>query len=99
MKLILKKATASAATLFAPALFVMTAPVAHADEYCITNGAQAAHGCGYSTMEQCRAASSSIGGICALAPSAQSPSDALAYQPKQPNTRSKPHPKKEPAER
>ena len=96
MKLISKKATASAATLFVSALFVMTAPVAHADEYCITNGAQAAHGCGYATMEQCRAASS---GICALAPSAQSPSDALAYQAKQPNTPSKPHPKKEPAER
>jgi Protein of unknown function (DUF3551) len=98
MKLILKKATASAATLFASALFVMTAPVAPADEYCITNGAQAAHGCGYSTMEQCRAASSSIGGICALALSAQSPSDALAYQPSQIHEASLTQ-KKEPAKR
>jgi hypothetical protein len=82
-----KKIPALAAALFTFAFLVMTAPVAHADEYCITNGAQVAHGCGYPSMETCRAASSGVGGICAPAPSAQSPSDALAYQPKQRHSR------------
>jgi Protein of unknown function (DUF3551) len=52
-----KKVSASAAALFAVAFLMMTAPAIHADEYCITNGAQVAHGCGYASMEQCRAAS------------------------------------------
>jgi len=87
MKPTSKKFIASAATLFTFAFFVMTAPTAQADDYCITNGAQAAHGCGYQTMEACRAASSGIGGSCALNPSAKKPSDALGYQQKQPNSR------------
>jgi hypothetical protein len=86
MKPTSKTFTASAATLFAFALFVMTAPAVQAEDYCITNGAQAAHGCGYPSMEACRAASAGIGGMCAeLSPT---PSNALAYQPKQPHARS-----------
>lgn len=46
-----KTFVASAATLFASAFLMMTAPAAQAEEYCITNGAQAAHRCGYPTME------------------------------------------------
>jgi len=89
--------TASAATLFAFAFFVMTAPAVHADDYCITNGAQAAHGCGYPTMEACQAASAGIGGQCAAAASSsKNPSDALAYQPKQPRSRSALRPRKQP---
>jgi hypothetical protein len=87
-KMKLKTFTASAATLFTFALFVMTAPTAHADDYCITNGAQTAHGCGYPSMETCRAASAGIGGTCAAAPSSKNPSDALGYQSKQPHSRS-----------
>jgi len=96
MKPISKMITAPAATLFTFAFFVMTAPAVHADEYCITNGAQAAHGCGYPSMEVCRAASSGIGGMCASAPIAQSPSNALAYHPKQPRSRNEPHAAKKP---
>src|SRR5512142_3385038 len=77
-----KTFVASAATLFASAFLVMTAPAARADDYCITNGAQAAHGCGYPTMEACRAAADGIGGVCAQSSGAKT-SDALAYQPKQ----------------
>src|SRR5882724_11801168 len=98
-----KKFTASAATLFTFALLVMTAPTARADDYCITNAAQAAPGCGYPTMETCRAASAGIGGSCSLSSSAKSYSDAknasdsLAYQPKQPHSRSGLRSRKEPA--
>jgi hypothetical protein len=72
----------SAATLFASAFLVLTAPTAKAEDYCITNGAQAAHGCGYPTMETCRAAAGGIGGVCAQSGGAKT-NDALAFQPKQ----------------
>ena len=61
MKPASKNFAASAAALFTFALFVMTAPTARADDYCITNGAQVANGCGYPTMEACQARSSGIG--------------------------------------
>jgi hypothetical protein len=82
------KLSLSAAALFTFA-FVMAAPAARADDYCITNGAQAAHGCGYSSMEACRAAASGIGGMCSQSGgSSASPSDAMA---KVHHGRSKPH--------
>ena len=87
MTLASKKFAASAATLFTFAFFVMTASTAQADDYCITNGAQAAHGCGYQTMEACQAASAGIGGTCSLSSSSKNPSDSLAYQAKQSHSR------------
>src|SRR6267378_7169618 len=78
MKPTSKKFIASAATLFTFAFFVMTASTAQADDYCITNGAQTAHGCGYPTMETCRAASAGIGGTCSLASSSKDSSDSMA---------------------
>ena len=96
MKQLLKIAAASAAVLFAFAFFMITAPTVHADDYCITNGAQAAHGCGYPTMEACRAASSGIGGTCSLGSSSKNSSDALAYQPKRPHSRSELRLRREP---
>lgn len=78
---------ASAATLFASAFLMMTAPAAQAEEYCITNGAQAAHGCGYPTMEACRAAAGGIGGTCSQSGGAKTPTDAFALQPKQTHSR------------
>ncbi|OKO73420.1 DUF3551 domain-containing protein [Bradyrhizobium sp. AS23.2] len=83
-----KTFVASAATLFASAFLVMTAPAARADDFCITNGAQAAHGCGYPTMEACRSAAAGIGGMCSQS-GAKSTNDALAFQPKQTHSRSK----------
>ncbi|MGY8705070.1 DUF3551 domain-containing protein [Bradyrhizobium sp. 18BD] len=74
---------ASAATLFASAFLVLSAPAAKADDYCITNGAQAAHGCGFPTMEACRQAAGGIGGTCSQAGGAKTTNDALAFQPKQ----------------
>ena len=95
MKSTSKTFTASAATLFALAFFVMSAPTARADDYCITNGAQTAHGCGYPSMETCRAASAGIGGTCTAVLSSKTPSDALGYQPKQSPSRSELRLKKE----
>ncbi|GGI23895.1 DUF3551 domain-containing protein [Bradyrhizobium guangdongense] len=83
MTSISKTFAASAATLAASAFLVLTAPTAKADDYCITNGAQAAHGCGYPTMEACRSAAGGIGGTCSQSGGAKTASDALAFQPKQ----------------
>jgi len=84
MTTISKTIAASAATLFASAFLVLTAPAAQAEDYCITNGAQAAHGCGYPTMEACRQAAGGIGGSCSQAGGgAKTSNDALAFQPKQ----------------
>lgn len=91
-----KTFAASAATLLTLVLMTMTAPAARADDYCITSGAQAAHGCGYPTMEACRAASAGIGGSCSQSGSSKTASDSLAYQPKQPHSRAL-HPRKQPA--
>jgi len=95
MKPTSKKFTASAATLFTFAFFAMTAPAAQAEDYCITNGAQAAHGCGYPTMETCQAASSGIGGTCSLSSSSKASSESMAYQPKQPRSRNEIRSRKE----
>jgi hypothetical protein len=90
MKPTSKTFSASAATLFSLALLTMAAPAAKADDFCITSGAQAAHGCGYPTMEACHAATAGMGGICAPSASNKSPSDALNYQPKQKRSRNQP---------
>ena len=71
------------------------ASAAKADDYCITNGAQAAHGCGYPTMEACRQAAGGIGGMCSQAAGAKTSNDALAFQPKQPQSRTKARPRKD----
>lgn len=89
MTSISKTFVASAATLFASAFLVMAAPAAQAEEYCITNGAQAAHGCGYPNMEACRAAAGGIGGTCSQSGGAKTSNDALALQPKQTQSRGK----------
>ncbi|WGD48702.1 DUF3551 domain-containing protein [Bradyrhizobium sp. CB1650] len=83
-----KTLVASAATLFASAFLMITAPAAHAEDYCITNGAQAAHGCGYPTMEACRSAAAGIGGSCSQS-GAKNTDNSFAYQPKQPQSRTK----------
>jgi hypothetical protein len=96
MKPTSKTTIASAATLFASAFLVMTAPAARADEYC-NYSPQANAGCGFTSMEQCQAATSGVGGVCSAAPSLKTPNDALAYQAKRPHARRELHPRKEPA--
>lgn len=84
-----KTFVASGATLFASAFLMMAPPAAKADDFCITNGAQAAHGCGYPTMEACRQAAGGIGGTCSQSGGAKTSNDALAFQPKQTQSRTK----------
>jgi hypothetical protein len=97
MKLTSKTFAAAAATASTLVFFVMTAPSAHAEDYCITNGAQAAHGCGYPSMETCKAAAAGIGGTCSASASSKSSSDALNYQPKQPSAKGAPRRKNDSA--
>jgi hypothetical protein len=96
MKPTSKMIVASAVTLFASAFLVVTAPAAYADEYCLA-GPQAAHGCGFPSMDECQAASSGIGGTCSRAAVARSSAEALAYQPKRQPSRSGSRPAKKPA--
>jgi hypothetical protein len=93
MKPTWKTFAASAATALTFACFLVTAPSARADDYCITNGAQTAHGCGYPTMEACRAASAGTGGICSQSASSTTPNNAMA-QASHPHVRHKHHKKK-----
>ena len=81
MKATVSKLSVSAAAVLAFALAGVAATGARADDYCITGGAQAAHGRGYPTMEACHAASAGIGGTCSQSggSSANSASEALAY--------------------
>ena len=81
------KIAASGAALFAFALMMTAAPAARADDFCITNGAQAAHGCGYPSMETCQMAANGMGGTCTQSHSAstKSPNDALAQSRGNPN--------------
>ena len=73
------KLTTAAAALTS-LFFVMGAPAAYADDYCISGGAQAGHGCGYPSMETCRAAAAGISGTCSQAggSSTSNPSNANA---------------------
>jgi Protein of unknown function (DUF3551) len=57
----------TAAAAITSLFFVMSAPSAYAEDYCITSGAQAGHGCGYPSMETCRAAAAGISGTCSQA--------------------------------
>ena len=90
MTLTSKTFAASAATALTLALFAIAAPAAKADDFCISNGAQAAHGCGYPTMEACRSAAAGIGGSCSQAGGSKTSSDSMAFQPKQPQSQKKP---------
>jgi Protein of unknown function (DUF3551) len=94
MKPTSKSFAASAAVLSVFAFFVMAAPAAQADEYCLT-GNQAAHGCGYPSLETCQASAAGLGGMCrpAASNSTTNPNDAQAYQPKQAHAKGTRHPK------
>jgi hypothetical protein len=59
---------------------------ASAGEFCRQDVTAHMTGCGFSTMEQCKAASAGIGGDCFRDPnltanSSSNPSNAFAYQP------------------
>jgi hypothetical protein len=102
MKPISKMITASAAALSTLAIVAMASPPAQAGEFCATN-TSGMRGCGYSTLEQCRASMSGIGAVCGRDPffdnaSTAPASTAMAYQPKQGRSRSALRPAKQSVE-
>jgi hypothetical protein len=91
MKEILKMGAAPAAGLFALALVAMAAPAAASPgEFCrVDSGSGGMLQCGFSSMEQCQAMIAGRSGWCERDPFlADSNSNALAYQPKHPLSKS-----------
>jgi hypothetical protein len=80
MKKFLTLAAAPATALCAIAFMTMATP-ASAGEYCSTNSS-GMRGCGFSSLEQCKASMSGINGTCDRDPFYKDPNSALAYQPK-----------------
>jgi Protein of unknown function (DUF3551) len=96
MKTTSKLMTASVA-LAALALVAIATPAARAGEFCSTN-TSGMRGCGYTSLEQCQASMSGVGGTCARDPFYKDASTALAYQPKQTRSRSALRPAKQAVE-
>ena len=86
MTSISKLMTASAFALCTAAFVSLSALVAQAGEYCSTN-TSGMRGCGFSSLEQCKAAMSGLAGTCARDPYYQDPT--LALQAKHGRTRVK----------
>ncbi|UGY19914.1 DUF3551 domain-containing protein [Bradyrhizobium septentrionale] len=82
MKRILKMISAPA--LCALGVIVFAPRGAQAAEYCAQEPS-VIKGCGFSSLEQCRASVSGTAGTCALGPDWGN--TAMAYQPRQPATR------------
>jgi Protein of unknown function (DUF3551) len=99
MKKFLTLAAAPATALFALAFMTMATP-ASAGEYCSTNSS-GMRGCGYSSLEQCKASMAGINGTCDRDPflpaagntanNGNSTNNALAYQPKHPGGKNAAH--------
>ena len=93
MKEFLKATTAPAAALLAAVTFaVMTAP-ASAAEFCRQDVTGHMTGCGFTSMEQCQAASAGIGGDCFRDPNLKDSKNAdsknaYAYHPESPRSKS-----------
>jgi hypothetical protein len=87
MKQFLKISATPAAASFALAFVAMTSPAAASPiDYCRTDVTSGMRGCGYSSLEQCQTMSSGRGGSCYENPfpSGSSSSNAYAFQPKHP---------------
>jgi hypothetical protein len=92
MKEFLKAATAPAAALFAALAFgAVTAPDASAAEFCRQDVSGHMTGCGFTSMEQCQAASAGIGGDCFRDPNLGDSKNAYAYHPESPGSRNGSH--------
>jgi uncharacterized membrane protein len=88
MKEFLKATTAPAAALLAAIAFAaMTAP-ASAAEFCRQDVTGHMTGCGFTSMEQCQAASAGIGGDCFRDPNLADSKNAYAYHPESPRSKS-----------
>lgn len=87
-KLGVPAATLMVAAIFGASLGTLAPTSATAGEYCRTDVTGHMTGCGFDTMQQCKEASSGIGGDCFRDPNLQSPGasngdkrNAFAYQP------------------
>ena len=90
MKEFLKAATPPAAALLAAIAFgAMTTP-ASAAEFCRTDVTGHMTSCSYTSMEQCKASSSGIGGDCFRDPylNDSKNANAYAYHPESPRSKS-----------
>jgi Protein of unknown function (DUF3551) len=94
MKPISMMMTRSAASLCTLAFMAIATPSAQAGEYCSTNSS-GMRGCGYTSLEQCKASMSGINGSCDRDPFYKDANSALAYQPKQARSRTALHPAKQ----
>jgi uncharacterized protein DUF3551 len=91
MKKIFKMTAAPATGLFALALVAMATPAAASSgEYCrVDSGSGGMLQCGFSTMEQCQGMVAGPSGYCERDPFLpDSSSNAFAYQPKHPFSKS-----------
>ena len=84
----LKATTAPAAALLAAIAFAaMTTPDASAAEFCRTDVTGHMTSCSYTSMAQCQASSSGIGGDCFRDPYLNDSKNAYAYHPESPRSR------------
>jgi uncharacterized protein DUF3551 len=79
--MISKVLTASAAALCTLAFVSFSAPSASAGEFCSTD-TSGMRGCGFATLEQCKASVAGKNGTCDRDPFYKNPKDALAQAPK-----------------
>ena len=85
---VLKATTPLAAALLAAISFgAMIASDASAAEFCRTDVSGHMTSCGFTSMAQCQAASSGIGGDCFRDPSLSDSKNAYAYHPESPRSR------------
>jgi hypothetical protein len=88
MKEFLKATTAPAAALLAAIAFAaITTPDASAAEFCRRDVTGHMTGCGFTSMEQCQAASAGIGGDCFRDPNLNDSKNAYAYHPESPRSK------------
>jgi hypothetical protein len=93
MKEFLKATTAPAAALLAAVAFAAMATPASAAEFCRQDVTGHMTGCGFTSMEQCQAASAGIGGDCFRDPNlsdsknANDSKNAYAYHPESPRSK------------
>jgi hypothetical protein len=97
MKKLLITTAAPATAMFALAFLTMATP-ASAAEFCRQDATSGMRGCGYVSLEQCRAASSGIGGTCYRDPYLADNSSANAYAPKNVHPKGAAHPVKKPVD-
>jgi hypothetical protein len=95
MKAFLKVGAPVAAMVAIVALGAMTGNQANAKEFCRQDVTGHMTGCGYDTMEQCKAASAGIGGDCFRDPFLKDSRDAFAYQPNSPRPKKSARPRGE----